>query len=177
MANVDTFRSTLTGGGARPSQFKVEMFWPAGIGASLADAPAFLVKAASLPASTVQSIEVPFRGRMTKVAGERVFGNWNITVLNDTDFLIRRELELWSSMVLNHTTTDGMTDPISYTASMFVSQLSRDDKVLRKYKMFNCWPTNISEIGLNFGDTNAIQEYQVELSVDYWTLADDGSIV
>lgn len=178
MATIDSFRTALTGGGARPSQFKVRMTFPKDLAnIEATNAGVFLIKAASLPASTVQTIEVPYRGRMTKVAGERVFGNWNVTILNDTDFLIRRALETWSSRMLNHTTTDGLIEPNSYTASMFVDQLGRDDKALRSYQMFNCFPTNIGEVGLNFGDTNSIQEYQVEFSVDYWTPVDDNSVI
>lgn len=173
MATIDSFRSTLTGGGARASQFRVNLTVPqfAGSPASttVANDAVFLVKAASLPASTIMPIEVPFRGRMAKIAGERVFANWTVTVINDTNFRIRNALENWSRNILDNESTFGLTKPIAYTAQLGVQQLDRDDKVLKTYKFFNCYPQNIGEISLDFGNTNQVEEYQVEFSVDYWT--------
>lgn len=170
MARIDQFRSVLAGGGARPSQFVVSLTFPTWVSAAGAgQAAQFLVKAATLPASIVTPIDVPFRGRIAKIAGERQFANWNVTVLNDNDFLVRDALERWSAGILNHAQTNGIVAPTEYTADMFVTQLDRNDVALKTYKFFNCFPQTISEIGLDFGNTNTIEEFQVEFSVDYWT--------
>lgn len=175
MAKIDSFRSFITDGGVRPSQFKVELGFPTGIDAgqgTSTTAGIFLIKATTLPASTITPIEVAWRGRMAKVAGERVFANWNVTIINDGKFLIRSALERWSNLIIEHEATNGTIPPNSYTADMVVSQLDRNDIVLRKYTMSNCWPAQISEIGLDFANTGSIEEYQVEFSVDYWTTID-----
>ena len=177
MATIDSFRSALTGGGARPSQFQVALTFPNGMqNVAAINAGVFLIKAATLPASSIQSIEVPFRGRMAKIAGERVFGNWQVQILNDTDFLVRKSLEYWSSQILNHGNTTGIVNPSDYTATLTVTQLGRDDVPLRVYQMFNCFPTHIGEIGLDFANAASIQEYPVEFSVDYWLPISDGTI-
>lgn len=175
MAKIDSFRAFITDGGVRPSQFKVELGFPTAIDAAEGTsrtAGIFLVKATSLPASTITPIEVPWRGRMAKVAGERVFQNWSVTIINDGGFLIRSALERWSNLIIEHESTNGTIPPNSYTAEMSVTQLDRNDLALRKYTMANCWPANIGEIQLDFGNTNSIEEYQVEFSVDYWTAND-----
>lgn len=170
MARIDQFRAVLAGGGARPSQFVVSLTFPTWVSANgAALAGQFLVKTAELPASIITPIDVPFRGRIAKVAGERQFANWNVTVLNDNDFLIRDALERWSAGILNHAQTNGIVAPTEYTSDLFVTQLDRNDVALKTYKFFNCFPQTVSPIGLDFGNTNTIEEFQVEFSVDYWT--------
>jgi hypothetical protein len=132
-----------------------------------------LVKAASLPASIIQPIDVPFRGRIAKIAGERQFANWNVTVINDNDFLARNALEQWSNGILNHSQTNGRLAPTDYSLDLYVAQLDRNDKEIKKYKFVNCFPQQISEIGLDFGNTATIEEFQVEFSIDYWEVMDN----
>lgn len=166
MAKIDEFRSFLQGGGARPSQFKVNLNIP-----GLADASRvgqFMVKATTLPSSLITPIDVPFRGRIAKIAGERQFQNWTVTILNDNDFKIRAALEEWSRNILEHDQTQGILPPSWYVTEMQVIQLDRNDNELRTYQFSNCFPQVIGEIGLDFGNTTAIEEYQVEFSVDYW---------
>lgn len=172
MARIDQFRAMLSGGGARPSQFKVMLAFPAWVGGgTAARAGEFLVNATALPASVITPIEVPFRGRIAKIAGERQFANWNVTVLNDNDFLIKNALERWSKGILEHSSTNGRLAPTSYTTDMVVQQLDRNDVMIKEYKFFNCFPQNIQEIQLDFAATTQIEQFQVEFSVDYWETA------
>jgi hypothetical protein len=177
MARIDDFRAFLTQGGARPTQFRVNLSFPDAIGVEHTGAGTsgvFMCNATSLPASTIAPIEVPYRGRNVKLAGERQFQNWQVRILNDSNFLIRKALESWSSRILAHSTTNGVVIPILYAVDMEVVQLDRNDLELRKYKFHNCWPTNISDIALDFGQVTQIEEFTVEFSVDYWSV-DSGS--
>lgn len=173
MARIDDFRAQLKGGGARPTQFRVQLVFPDFVsgGIAVAKSGEFMIKATSLPASNIQPIEVPFRGRMAKIAGERVFANWNVVVLNDNDFLIRNAMEQWSKGILEHVRTNGRVAPTSYTTDLVVQQLDRNDNVTKQYKFVNCFPQTIGEIQLDFGNTTQIEEFQVEFSVDYWEAA------
>ena len=92
MANLRTitnFKSALRGGGARPNLFEVDITgWPGSenmgdFGNDAKEEFQFLCKAAALPASNITPIEIPFRGRTLKVAGDRTFDTWNITIIND----------------------------------------------------------------------------------------------
>lgn len=170
MAKIDDFRAQLIGGGARPSQFQVMLTFPEWVtrGAGAASTAQFMIKAASLPASIIQPIDVPFRGRIAKIAGERQFANWTVQIYNDNDFLIRDALEEWSKGILQHSETHGRLPPSSYARELIVHQLDRNDLILKTYKFFNCFPQQIQEIQLDYGMTTQIEEYQVEFSVDYW---------
>lgn len=178
MARIDDFRAFLTQGGARPTQFRVNLAFPQAIGVQQNGAGisgVFMCTSTSLPASTLQSIDVPYRGRTVKLAGERVFQNWQVRVLNDSNFIIRKAMESWSSKILGHESTAGVVVPTLYAVDMEVVQLDRNDMELRKYKFHNCFPTNISEISLDFGQITQIEEFNVEFSVDYWTV-DSGDV-
>ena len=91
MSNVDDFKSKLIGGGARANLFQVDITGGIDSGRLLE----FMCKGAQLPASVIAQIDVPYRGRQLKVAGDRTFENWTITVLNDNDSKLRGEFEAW----------------------------------------------------------------------------------
>ena len=192
LRTISNFKSQLTGGGARPNLFEVELNFPTGSGQSLgfmsndsnpaaatqtlstsgvSDKVPFLVKAAALPASNITPVEVPFRGRILKVAGERTFDSWTVTVLNDTDFRIRTVMEQWMNGISRLTNGSGETNPTDYTADAAVTQLDRNGGPLREYNFIGLFPTNISEIALSMDTTDTIEEFTVEFQVLYWKIA------
>ena len=89
---LDAFKGKMVGGGARPNLFECELFFPDDaipVDSSkdeIADKSRFLVKAAQLPASNIAPILVPFRGRNLKIAGDRTFDPWTITVINAVSY-------------------------------------------------------------------------------------------
>jgi hypothetical protein len=175
---IDDFRAKLLGGGARPNQFRVQLTFPTWVGGNIAaDAGQFLVRSASLPRSNIIPIDVPFRGRVAKIAGDRMFDNWQIDVLNDNDFVIRNALERWSAGILNHTNAGGRLAPTSYTTNMIVQQLDRNDMVVKEYKFYNCFPQVVGDIRLDAANMQAIEEYNVEFSVDYYESLVNGSTI
>jgi len=84
-----------------------------------------LCKAAQLPASTVASIDVPFRGRIFKVAGDRTFETWTVTVINDNDFVIRSAMEKWMQLIGQYGDGSGATNPADYQIDAVVKQFKR----------------------------------------------------
>jgi hypothetical protein len=164
---IDDFKSKLTGGGARANLFKCVVNFP-GYAAGDVELTSFLCKAAQLPASILGMIEVPFRGRKLKMAGDRDFEPWTITVINDTDFRLRDAFERWSNGINNHNANTGLVNPTDYFADLAVEQLDKDGSVLKKYDFRGCWPTNISAIDVGYDQENAIEEFTVEFQVQYW---------
>ena len=166
---VDDFKSKLTGGGARGNLFKVEMGWPTGIGnAADTELGAFLIKGASLPSSLIAPIVIPFRGRQLQIAGDRTFEPWTITVINDTNFKLRDAFERWMNRVNAHSANTGSTNTADYFADAAVHQLDKNGESLKKYNFRGLWPTNISAIDVSFDTENTIEEFTVELQVQYW---------
>ena len=184
---LDDFKANVAGDFARPNLFQVDLQFPSGIinNASLVELGKFTVRAANLPASQIGVIEVPFRGRVLKIAGDRTFEPWTITVQNDSKFVLRSAFELWASSIQayneNFTSAAGLgdaDDATGYFADMTVHQLARDvkdgekPKILKSYRFYNVFPSAIAAIDLDFGNNDAIEEFTVELQTQYWTPVD-----
>jgi len=169
LRKITDFKSKLTGGGARSNLFEVVLSFPdvAPADVNVLDKARFLVKGANLPASNVAPIDVPFRGRTLKVAGDRTFESWTVTVINDTDFAIRSAFENWMNRINRVSDNTGVTDPTAYTADAFVYQLDRDGTTLRAYHFYDIFPTSIGSITLDYG-TSTIQEFPVEFQILWW---------
>ena len=170
LRRITDFKSKLVGGGARPNLFEVELAFPEEIAIDndVKDKARFLVKAAALPASNITPIDVNFRGRILKIAGDRTFDTWTITVINDTDFVIRSAMEKWMNVINKLEDATGLTDPDEYHKDAFVHQLDRDGSILRSYKFWDIFPTNISTIDLNYETTDTIEQFDVEMQVHWW---------
>ena len=198
---IDSFKSKLVGGGARPNLFEVLLNFPTGTKGDTSDfdeKARFLVKAANLPASNITPIDIPFRGRNLKIAGDRTFDVWTVTVINDTDFAIRNAMERWMNGMNNLQNATGETTPNDYQTDAYVYQLGRNgiaaanstqgtaqldgpkngDKVpvLKAYKFHGIFPTNISAIELSYDQPDTIEEFTVDLQVQWWdALNPDGN--
>jgi len=164
---VDDFKSKLRGGGARPNLFKATVNFPGYAGGDV-ELTSFLCKTAQLPASVMNVIEIPFRGRQLKIAGDRTFETWTVTILNDTDFSIRNAMERWMNGINAHAANTGLTNPVDYQADLIVEQLDRDESVVKKYNFRGCFPTNISAIDVNYETVDQVEEFTVEFQVQYW---------
>ena len=170
LRKITDFKSKLTGGGARPNLFEVELAFPEEIEIAndVKDKSRFLVKAAALPASNITPIDINFRGRILKIAGDRTFDTWTVTVINDTDFAIRSAFEKWMNQINKLSDATGAQDPADYQEDAFVHQLDRDGSTLRTYKFFDVFPTNISQVDLSYETIDTLEEFTVELQVLYW---------
>ena len=170
LRKITDFKSKLTVGGARSNLFECELAFPQAVNVEglndILNKARFLVKAANLPASNVAPIEVPFRGRVLKIAGDRTFDTWTITIINDTDFAIRSAFEKWMNTINRVSDNTGTTNPADYQADAFVFQLDRDGQSIRKYRFYDTFPTQVGPIELSY-DAQGIQEFTVELQVQY----------
>lgn len=170
LRKITDFKSKLSGGGARANLFEVVLSFPASAptDSNTLDKIRFLVKTAALPSSTIGPVNVPFRGRVLKIAGDRTFESWTVTVINDTDFAIRSSLEKWINSINKVSDATGATDPALYQADAYVYQLDRDGSTLRAYHMYDIFPTNLGPIALSYETTDAIEEFTCEFQVQWW---------
>jgi hypothetical protein len=189
--SIQDFKSALIGGGARPNLFQVDLTIPTTIqkdGNYEDNKFSLLCKSAALPASTISSIDVPFRGRIFKVAGDRTFDVWTVTVINDQDFAIRNTMENWMQAIAQYGDASGFANPEVYMQNAIVKQLKRGGNngttgatvgteppfgpgldVAAEYQFYDIFPTNISAIDLSYESTDTIEEFSVDFQVQYWT--------
>jgi hypothetical protein len=166
--SINDFKAKLVNGGARSNLFQVKVVFPAFAGGDT-ELTSYLCKGAALPASEVANIDVMFRGKIIKVAGDRTFQPWTITIINDNDMRIRNAFERWSAAISAHESTNGPSNPTSYQADLTVEQLDKNGNITKTYHIHDAYPTAIAQIDLNFDSTNTIQEFTVELNYNYWT--------
>lgn len=168
---ISEFKAQLVGGGARPNQFEVELSFPpfVTLGALAGQKAQFMIVAASLPASRIDVAPAPFRGRVVYTAGERTFDPWTVTVLNDTDFLIRNAMEQWQQGINNNLTNVGLTNPSDYQSRALVHQLSRSGDRIKSYTFEGMFPTEVSQIELGADTNNVIEQFQVTFVYQFWT--------
>ena len=176
------FRSKMQGGGARSNLFEVNISYPDNIGIAEGNDGAtskgeFLIKAAELPASNIGNIPVPFRGRVLPIAGDRTFDPWTVTVINDTDFVIRDAMEKWSNSINDIQTAQGTIDPTAYQKTATVKQFSRQGttetsniQTLRQYNFVGIYPNVVSSIPLDYGATDQIEEFQVTFNYLFYEI-------
>ena len=186
---ISDFKSRLLGGGARPNLFEVEL---TGLPTSVAlpwqaERFGFLCKAAQMPAQTIANIDVPFRGRIFKVAGDRTIENWSITIINDEDFLFRNAFEEWTQQIANLDDNMGSTNPASYMVNAKVYQLGRgstqasqnnggdSNVVLKEYEFIDIFPVSVGSIDLSYDSTDTIEEYTVEFAVQSYRVKGAGT--
>ena len=187
--NISAFKSKLIGGGARPNLFEVELTTlpPNVVSNWDADIFQFMCKAAALPAQNIANIDIPFRGRIFKVAGDRTIDTWTITVINDEDFRFRNAFENWTQQIANLDDNMGTTDPSAYMVNAKVYQLGRgsekssqnnggtENVVLKEYEFQNIFPTNVSAIDLSYDTGDTIEEFTVEFQVQSLRLTGAGN--
>ena len=180
-SNVSTFLQRI-GQGVKPNMFLVDVQFPSSLQHTEdQELINVLCKSAALPGSNLGVIEVPFRGRTVKIAGDRTFDTWTATFFNDKDFKLRSFFEQWANSINTH---DDNTAPLfrpsndGYMASLFVKQLEKDASaegaILRTYQLHHCFPTNVSPIDLAYDSNDQIEEFTVEWQYSFFT-AEGGS--
>jgi hypothetical protein len=173
--NVNQFRTQLQGDGARPNLFEVRLNFPGYVTARSTAAlkSTFMVKTAQLPGSTIGSVPVNYFGREVKVAGNRTFADWTVTIINDEDFVLRNAMENWLRGINDNVTNlrRALTTQ-QYTSDAVVNQYGKGGKILKSYKFVGMFPVDVTPIDLDWGSNDAIEEYSVTFQYQYWETTD-----
>ena len=167
--SINSFKANFLGG-ARPSLYAVEMTFPNGVTNSVlaAKKTQFLCKAAAIPADTINSFEIPYMSRKIPVPGDRTFSPITLTIINDTDWVVRNAFEEWCSLINTHEGNIGNTSLASVTTDFNIKQLNRDGSIIKTYKLVSAFPSEVSDITLGYGNTDEIEEWQATIHYAYW---------
>ena len=176
---IDDFKVALAQGGARANQFRATVFWPNAEIAGEANynvggepLQSFMIKTAQFPGSTINPIDVPFRGRVLKVSGDRVFEDWTCTITNDNNFAVRNAFERWHDAINGNVinvsgrgTNAAAFD--TYTGNVEIEQLARDGSLVKRYRLVGAWPNTVDPIEVGY-DNGEIEEFSVTFSYQWW---------
>ena len=173
--NINEMRAGLALGGARPTLFQVQITNPINNAADVI-AP-FMIRSTSLPSSTINPIEIPYFGRKIKIAGDRTFDSWAVTVMNDEDFRVRHTMEQWHNQINSLQTNLNLnsdSSPLAYKSTALVTQYGKSGDTLRRYKFNGIFPAEISTIDLDWDSTDQIETFSVTFAYD-WFEVDGGN--
>lgn len=180
--NIYEFRSQLQGDGARPNLFDVQLTFPTFINpGAAARKTTFMCKSASLPGSSVGQVPLQYFGREVKLAGNRTFPEWTIQILNDEDFAVRNGFEKWLAGINSHVSNmraQWAANSLGYTTDATVKQYGKKGDTLKTYKFVGLFPVDVSQIDLDWGANDTIEEYSVTFAYQYWqSVASDGTVI
>ena len=183
--NVNSFKTKLTGGGARPSLFEVS-WTDDDVEFPLSTSDNLLVKAASLPTSNIAPLVQNYGGRAYKLQGFRTFDVWTVTVINEEAFTIRAHIKQWmeklagkmdgtrSTTVIEGVPQLGIEDKTIEVAKPYadgtatVTQINQHGDPTKSYKFHNLWPTELAGIPVDWS-SDMVEEFTVSFAYDYWT--------
>lgn len=172
--NILEFRNRLNRDGARPNLFEVSMAFPtvAVPGSAAAQQEmTFMCRAAQLPGSSIGSVIVPYFGREVKFAGNRVFQDWTVTIINDEDFLLKNAFERWMGGINSHfgnRRNSALNTPSSYVTDASVTQYGKTGSKIKSYQFVGMFPIDLSPIDLDWGSNDTIEEFSVTFQYQYW---------
>jgi hypothetical protein len=171
MAGIDLDRFTGGfSGGARPNLFEVEIVNAPIMDTSVSKAMKILCQGASLPAATFGEIIVPYMGRQLKIPGNRTYDTWDLTIINDEDFRIRKHFHQWQEGMNDPRSNKNRFDDKTSFGQFRVNQLNGSGKVIQRYNIHNAWPSVVSDIELNWESNDALETFTVTLNFSHWTM-------
>lgn len=178
--NINEFRSQMVGDGARPNLFDVSMAFPAfAIPGDAQRKLTFMCRSSQLPGSSLGTVPIQYFGRELKFAGNRTFANWNLTVINDEDFIVRNAFERWMNTINSHNAnvrSPAALNPSSYAVDADVSQYGKNGNVIKTYRFVGCFPVDLSPIDLDWGSNDSIEEFSVTLEYQWWDAIQTGVV-
>ena len=182
--NIQNFRSSLLEDGARSCLFDIMMPFPTLVGTggtapntfgSATQQMTFKAKSSSLPGDSIGTVPLNYFGREIKVPGNRTFPEWSVTIINDEDFTLRTTFERWMSGINSH--VQNLRDPAftnggGYEVDAWVNQYAKTGEIVKTYKMVGIFPTDVSPIDVDWGNTDSIEEFQVTFALQWWESVD-----
>jgi len=168
--SISNFKQQLSGGGARPNQFEIFFAWPSVVTSVPTPDARLLVSGAAIPASTVNPVITQYRGREVKMAGERIFDPFTITIINDTKQSLRQSFEEWMEKINNKATNAGEVQPSEYYGEITVNHLDRNGSTITKgtYVLEDAFPINMSEVALQYAQNDIIEEFTVTFQYQHY---------
>lgn len=160
MMNIEEFKSHFLGG-ARPNRFEVEV-------PNLPDKARFLFNGTNIPGSNIGEILFHYMGTIAKIAGDRTYNDWEVTLIIDEDYAGERELRAWHEMIRENDSGKGLANHNQYKKDCYVTQYSVDGSVIAQFKLFGAFPKTIPDTSLSWQTTDSPMDMNVQFVFDYY---------
>lgn len=145
---------------ARPNRFRVTC--------SKLGNTQLLCKASTAPAMTVGPVDVNYQGRIIKLAGDRTYADWSVTIYGTNSYDIYRAANQWSDLI-NQPEANTSAIPDAYKEDAIVEQLDRSGSPRYTWELKNVWPTEVGQLDFDWGTNDTPLEFTITLAFDYMT--------
>lgn len=165
-------------GGTRANRFRVYPTWPGSINRRPdQDDASFKIVSASLPATQINTIVVPYRGRQITYAGDRMYSTWAVGIYDDNNKTknIWTALHQWAENMDGHYTHEVINNDFGYKSlqtTWRIEQLDPNGGVLKTVYLYKCWPSVVGEINLNMAEVGFVG-FSTTLTFDYLQIVDN----
>ena len=163
--SITDFNNQYTGDYARGNLFEVYID-------GLTDQSKMFVKAGSLPAAQIGMIEIPYQNRKLKIPGDRTFGDWEATIIQDEGYVLRTALLNWQAAMTGFSSFTSTAGVSTSHRKIEIQPFNRDGTPSGHKANVYGWPMTIAAVPLDWTTADAIQEYSVTFSISW----DDGGI-
>ncbi len=176
--NLDAFQSSFNGGN-RSHLYDVTMNWPTGIPNrdKFDEMNRFRIRAVNLPPSQVNPIRIPYRGRILKWPGDRVYFPWTFRILDDQKedstqrTSIWHGLQEWSNFINDHVTNRSSDNWSDFTADWTIQQVGYGTEAgasLKEIQLVDCWPTSVGPITMDSNAIDTLVEFTVTVEYSWY---------
>ena len=167
--NLDDFIKDFNGGN-RTHRYDVEMNFPPGVGDPETDLSRFFIRAVSLPASQVNPIRVPYRGRILKWPGDRIYFPFTFRVLDQNqnkDNSLWNSFNKWSNLINDHKSNVSSQNWDNFTTDWEIKQVDNKGDAIKTVKLVDCWPTIVGPISMDSNSIDTLVEFTVTVEYSY----------
>ncbi len=159
-------------GGSRPNKFKVQIIWPALVGTPNVQ-DEFVIEACQLPSSVVGTVQVPYKGRFLSYPADRIIEPLSMNVINDTTFSHRNHFVKWLNLMNAHEgNIQATANSIELMTTVLITQLDRDDSVLKTVTLVNAFPVDVTQIDLDYQANDSLEIFTVQWNYHYFVDSD-----
>jgi len=161
-------------GGNRTHRYSVDMEFPFNA-RSERDLTRFFIRSISLPPSQVNPIRVPYRGRILKWPGDRIYFPWTIRILDQnsgTNESLWNDFHRWSNIINNNDSNVSSDVWDDFTADWIIHQVNTKGEVIKTMTLIDCWPTVVGPITLDSNAIDTLVEFTVTVEYQWYTIND-----
>lgn len=169
--DLNDFITATAGGLARPSKFNITLTVTSAMGSvniGSSTNVTFLAKASSIPAFTLGEVPVGYFGRKIKLAGDRTWEDWHLTVMLDEAYTTRALFETWSNGInrIESNVMDSNFDNSGYKTTWLIDHYGMDGSIIREYQIIGGWPRTVGPVTMDWDGTDRISQFDVTVAFD-----------
>ena len=172
---IDDFVSSFGKyGGARPYLFK----WIPDMKVGSNSDAMYMVKATSLPESTIEEIPIHWQGMASKLPGTRIYSDWTITVNCDNGWTIRQNFEAWMDLINdwyiedetgnNSGESSFASDRNDYLSTQRLRLLDYNLNTTKTVTLYQAWPKSVGAVTLDYS-SQEVASFDITFSYLYFT--------